>query len=265
MNKLFKSFMLISIVLILPLSSMAEDRVRFSYRLGGSMSDPALGTKTVSSYFKAATGTEKGTGTEETDTKSYSAFSLHYISDYGLSFLGGGEILLDLFNYTKRYNTSIKASTDWYHPTVRSSRVAANGTELAQRKASGYLRCLDVGYVYPIGDMTIGGGMALPVLGSSADLKVEWNSTGAALAGWGAGASAQTEKLEPEGKSFSAYFINFGYGLGSFEIVGSYRAVTSKTEAALDTTKGVGAMISKDVLDSSGTDTSMMLGFGYLF
>ena len=263
MNKLFKSFIFISIVLLLPLSSMAEDRVRFSYRLGGSVSDPALGTKSVS-YFQAATGSEKGTGEEKTDTVSYSAYSLHYISDYGLSFLGGGEILLGLFNYTKSYTTDIKTSTAWYHPTARTI-VAANGTQLAQRKASGYLRCLDVGYVYPIGDMTIGGGMALPVLGSSADLKVEWNSTGAALAGWGAGASAQTEKLEPEGKSFSAYFINFGYGLGSFEIVGSYRAVTSKTEAPLDTSKGVGAMISKDVLDSSGTDTSMMLGFGYLF
>jgi hypothetical protein len=118
---------MISLVLLLPMSLIAEDRVRFSYRLGGSMSDPALGTKTVSSYFKAATGTEKGTGLEETDTKSYSAFSLHYISDYGLSFLGGGEILLGLFNYTKSYNTSIKASTEWYHPTVRSLRVAANG------------------------------------------------------------------------------------------------------------------------------------------
>ena len=68
MNKLFKSFMLFSIVLLLPLSTMAEDRVRFSYRLGGSMSDPALGTKTVSSYFKAATGTEKGTGVEEIES-----------------------------------------------------------------------------------------------------------------------------------------------------------------------------------------------------
>ena len=108
--------------------------------------------------------------------------------------------------------------------------------------------------------------------GSRAPSRAAWGNPpccsagpGAALAGWGAGASAQTEKLEPEGKSFSAYFINFGYGLGSFEIVGSYRAVTSKTEAPLDTSKGVGAMISKDVLDSSGTDTSMMLGFGYLF
>jgi len=99
--------------------------------------------------------------------------------------------------------------------------------------------------------------MALPVLGSSADLKVEWNSTRASLAGWRAGASAQTEKLEPEGKSFSAYFINFGYGLGSFEIVGSYRAVTSKTEAPLDTSKGVGAMISEDVLDCSAAQTQV--------
>ena len=80
MNKLFKSFMLISIVLLLPLSSMAEDRVRFSYRLGGSVSDPALGTKSVS-YFQAATGSEKGTGEEKTDTVSYSAYSLQYISD----------------------------------------------------------------------------------------------------------------------------------------------------------------------------------------
>ena len=50
--------MMISIVLILPLSSMAEDRVRFSYRLGGSVSDPALGTKSVS-FSKLQQGLKK--------------------------------------------------------------------------------------------------------------------------------------------------------------------------------------------------------------
>ena len=266
MNKLFKSFMLISIVLLLPMSSMAEDRIRFNYRLSGTMSNPELGTKTVSAYTQNVSG-DKATGADKFDTGSYSAFSIHYTSDYGMGWLGGGEILLGLFSFSKSYTTKITATSQWITSAtcLSSGTCLQSGTALAERKVSGTSRSLDIGYVYPIGEMSLGGGIALPILGSSADQKVEWTATGAAVSLMSSNGSTATEDLPPKGKSFSSYFINFGYALGSFEIIASYRTVTSKSEASLDTSKGVGAMLKTDVLESSGTDTSMMLGFGYLF
>jgi len=40
-------------------------------------------------------------------------FSLHYVSDYGLGFLGGGEILLGLYQFYTSYKTNITCTTVW--------------------------------------------------------------------------------------------------------------------------------------------------------
>ena len=61
------------------------------------------------------------------------------------------------------------------------SAVCASGIALATRTASGTSRSLDLGYVYPIGEMSVGGGIALPVLGSSGESAVEWTTLGNAL------------------------------------------------------------------------------------
>ena len=98
-------------------------------------------------------------------------FSLHYVSDYGLGFLGGGEILLGMYQFDTSYKTNITCTSVWI--TGRAP-VCASGIALATRTASGTSRSLDLGYVYPIGDMSVGGGIALPVLGSSGESQVEW-------------------------------------------------------------------------------------------
>ena len=68
MNKLFKSFMLISIVLLLPLSSIAEDRIRFNYRISGNLSNPELGSKTVgSTYYQTGSTANLATGKDTLD------------------------------------------------------------------------------------------------------------------------------------------------------------------------------------------------------
>ena len=273
MNKLFKSFMLISIILLLPLSSMAEDRIRFNYRISGSLSNPELGSKTVgSTYYQTGSTANLATGKDTLDGDvSYSSFSLHYISSYGMDWLGDGEILLGLFSYNKSYTTQINTTSNWFlnHPLAGWTAVAANGTPLGTRKSSGTSRSLDIGYVYPMDDMSFGGGIALPILGGSAETKVEWTGLGAYLSGMASSQVATTETLEPKGagglSSNNGYFLNFGYAFGSFEGIINYRSHSSKTEAALNKSKGVGALLGKDVLETSGTDTIISIGFGYLF
>ena len=40
-------------------------------------------------------------------------FSLHYVRDYGLGFLGGSEILLGLYQFDTSYKTNITCTSVW--------------------------------------------------------------------------------------------------------------------------------------------------------
>ena len=265
-----KSAKLLSIVIIviflMPIVSYADGRVRFNYRVAGSSSDPALGAKDVTSY-KQVDGSD-ATGADKLDSSSFSSFSIHYVSDYGLGFLGGGEILLGMYQFDKSYKTNITCTSVWLSG---ATPVCASGIALATRTASGTSRSLDLGYVYPIGDMSVGGGIALPILGSSGESEVVWTPLGSMLsartsAAQYAAGTGSTEKLSPEGKAFSSYFLNFGYGMDAFEVLLNYRTVSSTVDAPLDKTKGVGALLGgKEVLSSSSTTSSISIGFGYRF
>ena len=265
-----KSVKLLTIIFImiflLPLASYADGRVRFNYRVAGSASNPELGSKNVSSYTQADGSV--ATGADKLDSSAFSSFSLHYVSDYGLGFLGGGEILLGLYQFDKSYKTNITCTSVWI---TGGTPVCASGIALATRTASGTSRSLDVGYVYPIGDMSVGGGIALPVLGSSGESQVEWTPLGSMLSArttalqYAAG-TGSTEKLSPEGTAFSSYFLNFGYSIDAYEVLLNYRSVSSTTSAPLDKTKGVGALLGgKTELESSSTFTSISIGVGYRF
>ena len=262
MNKSIK-YLALLLIIIMPIAAYADSRVRFNYRVSGSDSNPELGAKTVSSY-KQADGSD-GTGQDKLDSQSFSSFSIHYVSDYGLDFLGGGEILLGLYQFDKSYKTNITCTSVWIHPLLGTA-VCADGVALATRTASGTSRSLDLGYVYPIGEMSVGGGIALPVLGSSGDLAVEWTTLGNSLSLRTAAGLGTTETLSPEGKSFSSFFLNFGYSIDAYEVLLNYRSVSSTVAAPLDKTKGVGGLLGgSDELSSSSTTTSISLGVGYRF
>ena len=173
-----------------------------------------------------------------------------------------------MYQFDTSYKTNITCTSVWI---ASGSAVCASGIHLATRTASGTSRSLDLGYVYPIGDMSVGGGIALPVLGSSGESKVEWTALGSMLsarttAAQYAAGTTSTEELSPEGKAFSSYFLNFGYSIDAYEVLLNYRTVSSTVDAPLDKTKGVGALLGgKEVLSSSSTTSSISIGVGYRF
>ena len=148
MKKSTKLLIVLILIILMPIASYADGRVRFNYRVSGSDSNPEVGAKDVTSY-KQVDGSD-ATGQDKLDSQSFSSFSIHYVSDYGLDFLGGGEILLGLYQFDKSYKTSITCTSVWLSG---ATPVCADGTALATRTASGTSRSLDLGYVYPIGDM----------------------------------------------------------------------------------------------------------------
>ena len=261
MNKSVKLLTVFVVIFMLPIAAYSDGRVRFNYRVTGSTSNPELGAKTVSSYTQL--DGSSATGQDKLDSSSFSSFSLHYVSDYGLGFLGGGEILLGMYQFDTSYKTNITCTSVWI---ASGSAVCASGIHLATRTASGTSRSLDLGYVYPIGDMSVGGGIALPVLGSSGETAVEWTALGNALSLRAVNGLGTTETLSPEGKSFSSYFLNFGYSIDAYEALLNYRSVSTSTSAPLTTTSGVGALLGgESELKSDSTFTSISIGVGYRF
>ena len=134
MNKSIK-YLALLLIIIMPIAAYADGRVRFNYRVSGSDSNPELGAKDVSSY-KQVDGSD-ATGQDKLDSQSFSSFSIHYVSDYGLDFLGGGEILLGLYQFDKSYKTSITCTSVWLSG---ATPVGADGYALATRTASGTSR-----------------------------------------------------------------------------------------------------------------------------
>ena len=165
MKKSTKLLVVLILIILMPIASYADGRDRFNYHVSGSESNPELGAKSVSSYTQL--DGSKATGADKLDSQSFSSFSIHYVSDYDLDFLGGGEILLGLYQFDKSYKTNITCTSVWI---ATGTAVCADGIALATRTASGTSRSLDPGYIYPIGEMSVGGGLALPVLGSSGEL-----------------------------------------------------------------------------------------------
>ncbi len=261
MKKSVKLLTVFVVIFMLPIAAYSDGRVRFNYRVTGSTSNPELGAKTVSSYTQL--DGSSATGQDKLDSSSFSSFSLHYVSDYGLGFLGGGEILLGMYQFDTSYKTNITCTSVWI---TSGTAVCADGIALATRTASGTSRSLDLGYVYPIGDMSVGGGIALPVLGSSGETAVEWTALGNALSLRAVNGLGTTETLSPEGKSFSSYFLNFGYSIDAYEALLNYRSVSTSTSAPLTTTSGVGALLGgESELKSDSTFTSISIGVGYRF
>ena len=109
MKKSVKFLTVLFVIFLMPLAAYSDGRVRFNYRVAGSASNPELGSKNVSSYTQADGSV--ATGADKLDSQSFSSFSLHYVSDYGLGFLGGGVILLGLYQFDTSYKTNITCTS----------------------------------------------------------------------------------------------------------------------------------------------------------
>ena len=109
MKKSVKLLTVFVVIFMLPIAAYSDGRVRFNYRVTGSTSNPELGAKTVSSYTQL--DGSSATGQDKLDSSSFSSFSLHYVSDYGLGFLGGGEILLGMYQFDTSYKTNITCTS----------------------------------------------------------------------------------------------------------------------------------------------------------
>ena len=93
MKKTVKLLTIIFIVtFLMPIASYADGIVRFNYRVAGSTTNPELGSKMLRLTLRQM---DQLLRAKTSLIQAPSAlFSLHYVSDYGLGFLGGGEILL---------------------------------------------------------------------------------------------------------------------------------------------------------------------------
>ena len=254
----------------MPIAAYAEmwspNRVRFNYRIGGSVDDGALAAGTMKG--KSGGVHLMNAGYKDTETERVNGgMSIHYIMEMGM--------IVGIHLYSTEYVTKISQTSDW-EGTPETGATGAGaalqyntlyggaGTALGTRKNSSSINFLDLGYFYDMKDivagMSISGGIGLPVLGSSSSVDIAYGTTGHALNG-----GLYTESVTDFEGTASSFFVDFGYAFGSHEGLFGLRNISSSGSATVSTEKGVGKVLGKDKFESSGSSMSYFIGYGFIF
>ena len=261
------------LIILMPIAAYAEmwspDRVRFNYRIGGSVDDGALAPGTMNcstSCGGAVSMASAGYSDKETD-RVMNGLSIQYIMEMGM--------IVGIHLYSTEMISVVTQTSDWAGTTaggltgagaaiLLNTAYGGAGTGLGVRKTSTSINFLDLGYFYDMKDivagMSISGGIGLPVLGSSVTTDIAYGSTGYALNG-----NVAAESITADDGSASSFFVDFGYAFGSHEGLFGLRNVTTSGSATVDETKGVGKVLSKDKFESSGSSMSYFIGYGFIF
>jgi len=269
MNKPLK-YLAILLIIIMPIAAYAEmwspDRVRFNYRIGGSVDDGSLAPGTMGAKVSGVSIAEAGYKDTETD-RVMNGMSIQYIMEMGM--------IVGIHLYSTEMISVISQSSDWAGTTAGGAQGATTaaqlnagygggGTILGARKASSSINFLDLGYFYDMAEivsgMSVSGGIGLPLLGSSASVDIAYGRTGHYLNG-----GLYTESVTDFEGSASSFFVDFGYAFGSHEGLFGLRNVSTSGSATVDETKGVGKVLSKDKFESSGSSMSYFIGYGFIF
>ena len=269
MNKSIK-YLAVLLIFLMPIAAYAEmwspDRVRFNYRIGGSVDDGALDPGTMSAKVSGVALAEADYSDKETD-RVMNGMSIHYIMEMGM--------IVGIHLYSTEMISQVSQTSDWAGTTAGGAAgavVAATlnaayggaGTALGVRKSTTSINFLDLGYFYDMKDivagMSISGGIGLPVLGSSGTTDIVYGSTGYALNG-----NVAAETVTADDGSASSFFVDFGYAFGSHEGLFGLRNVTTAGSASVSTEKGIGKVLGKDKFESSGSSMSYFIGYGFIF
>ena len=274
MKRSTKLLVALSLIFLMPIVAYAEmwspNRVRFNYRIGGSVDDGALDPGTMKCTASCGGGTvsfaEAGYADKETE-RVMGGMSIHYIMEMGM--------IVGIHLYSTEMVSEVSQSSDWagttaggatgaYAASQMNSNYGGAGTLLGVRKAKTSINFLDLGYFYDMKDivdgMSVSGGIGLPVLGSSGTTDIVYGTTGYVLNG-----GLWTESVTADDGSASSFFVDFGYAFGSHEGLFGLRNVSSSGSATVDATKGVGKVLSKDKFESSGSSMSYFIGYGFIF
>ena len=266
-------YLAVLLIILMPIAAYAEmwspNRVRFNYRIGGSVDDGALapGTmKCTSSCGGAVSMAEAGYSDKETD-RVMNGMSLHYIMEMGM--------IVGIHLYSTEMISVVTQTSDWAGTTaggltgagaaiLLNTAYGGAGTGLGVRKSSTSINFLDLGYFYDMKDivagMSVSGGIGLPILGSSASVDIAYRTTVHYLNG-----GLYTESITDFEGSASSFFVDFGYAFGSHEGLFGLRNVSTSGSATVDETKGIGKVLGKGKFESSGSSMSYFIGYGFIF
>jgi len=269
MNKSIK-YLAVLLIFLMPMAAYAEmwspDRVRFNYRIGGSVDDGALDPGTMKYRSSGVSIAEAGYSDKETD-RVMGGLSIQYIMEMGM--------IVGIHLYSTEMISQVSQTSDWAGTTAGgaagavvastlNSAYGGAGTALGVRKSTTSINFLDLGYFYDMKDivagMSISGGIGLPVLGSSGSTDIVYGNTGYVLNG-----GLWTESITADDGSASSFFVDVGYAFGSHEGLFGLRNVTAAGSATVDENKGIGKVLGKDKFESSGSSMSYFIGYGFIF
>jgi len=246
----------------------AESRIRLNTAISTSSEDPSLGAQTLK-YKSSGSTLATGAAEDKKDSQAVGGATVHYVTEGGW--------MVGVHRHTNEFKTVASQTGAWtatatldaldaITPGTKTTTLATlgsistTGTILGTRESSGYVNFLDLGYMFGGDFLSLGVGIGLPVLGSASETKIVYTTAGYALNG-----NQLAETIESKGKSASSYFLDFGMTFGSVELTLGYRNIETKSEAEVDTTKGLGKILDKSTFESEGKHTLTTVGLGFLF
>ena len=161
MNKSIK-YLAVLLIFLMPIAAYAEmwspDRVRFNYRIGGSVDDGALAPGTMPAKVGGVAFAEAGYADKETN-RVMNGMSLQYVMEMGM--------IVGIHLYSTEMISVVTQTTDWAGTTaggltgagaaiLLNNSYGGAGTGLGVRKTSTSINFLDLGYFYDMKDIVDG-------------------------------------------------------------------------------------------------------------
>ncbi len=189
-----------------------------------------------------------------------SAFSLHYISPWGVG--------IGLTSQQIQYQVGLKSAG----PTtvtgsisgVSTSYTLEDGYLSAKESISLNLGYLDLIYCFRfLEDFSVTGGLGLPVLQAQGDVSISSGTNRAIASNVDDYIQSSLKRREVENATAMSVFLMFGYEIASFEIIASYRQTNIRADFKLDSQ--ISDFLDKDTIEWSLSMTEYLIGLGYRF
>ncbi len=194
------------------------------------------------------------------DSPTSTAFSLHYISPWGI----GAGYTSQKITYKLGLEASGPVSVSGTINSVGTSYTLADGYVIAEETIDLDLGYLDIFYCHRFFEtFSVTGGFGLPVFKADGSVSVSGGTNSAVSTALDAIVQASLASSKMENASAYTLYFMLGYLISDFEVLAGYRQTNLKADFKLNST--IADFLDKDTINWNVQLTEYQLGLAYRF